>query len=206
MSMTNLFGIEITDEQVDNIIAYMESNAQPYEGRVLTYEEWEKEFAPDMRIKTPIGIVKLGENQFAKMYNAGRDSKFGMIKPTLQTPDIIVTSESKPKPGKTAERDFSYVYVKSFVGKDGKRIYRFTSVTNLINGIEISISNQEKKPNKVMNLVKSGKLVYIKSATMLSTPASIAHGSQPTVRGGGTSRTKVTKKSKQAKSKAKKSK
>ena len=39
---------------------------------------------------------------------------------------------------------------------------------------------------------KSGKLVYIKSATMLSTPASIAHGSQPTVRGGGTSTAKVT--------------
>lgn len=36
---------------------------------------------------------------------------------------------------------------------------------------------------------------------MPSTPASIAHGSQPTVRGGGTSRAKVTKKSKQAKSK-----
>ena len=39
---------------------------------------------------------------------------------------------------------------------------------------------------------KSGKLVYIKSATMPSTPASIAHGSQPTVRGGGTSTAKVT--------------
>ena len=204
--MTNLFGIEITDEQVDNIIAYMESNAQPYEGRVLTYEEWEKEFAPDMRIKTPIGTVKLGENQFAKMYNAGRGSKFGMIKPTLQSPDIIVTSESKPKQGKPVERDFSYVYVKSFVGKDGKRIYRFTSVTNLIDGTEISISNQEKKAERIKRLIKSGKLVYIKSATMPSTPASIAHGSQPTVRGGGTSRTKVTKKSKQAKSKAKKSK
>ena len=44
-----------------------------------------------------------------------------------------------------------------------------------------------------MNLIKSGKLVYIKSATMLSTPASIAHGSQPTVRGGGTSTAKITK-------------
>lgn len=40
---------------------------------------------------------------------------------------------------------------------------------------------------------KSSKLVYIKSATMPSTPASIARGSQPTVRGGGTSTAKITK-------------
>jgi hypothetical protein len=51
-------------------------------------------------------------------------------------------------------------------------------------GIELSEENMIAR--------KSGKLVYIKSATMLSTPASIAHGSQPTVRGGGTSTAKVT--------------
>ncbi len=191
--MIDIFGIELTEDQIDNVLLYLEQHPEPYiHPDTLTQEVWENEFGFDKQIKTPIGIVKLGNNQFAKMYNKGRDSKFGMIKPTLQTPDIIVTSESISKTGKPVERNYSYIYIKSFSRHNGERIYYFASVTNLIDGIEISISNQEKKPNKIMNLIKSGKLVYIKSATMLSTPASIAHGSQPTVRGGGTSTAKVT--------------
>lgn len=191
--MIDIFGIELTEEQIDNVLLYLEQHPEIYiHTGPLTQEIWEKEFGLDKRIQTPIGIVKLGNNQFTKMYNKGRDSKFGMIKPTLQAPDIIVTSESISKTGKPVERNYSYIYIKSFIGHNGERIYYFASVTNLIDGIEISISNQEKKPNKIMNLIKSGKLVYIKSATMLSTPASIAHGSQPTVRGGGTSTAKVT--------------
>ncbi|MBR5984233.1 MAG: hypothetical protein IK025_11025 [Bacteroidales bacterium] len=58
--------------------------------------------------------------------------------------------------------------------------------------IDIFGINQEKTLGRIKRLIKSGKLVYIKSATMLSTPASIAHGSQPTVRGGGTSTAKIT--------------
>ena len=33
-------------------------------------------------------------------------------------------------------------------------------------------------------MLKSGKLVYIKKATMLSTSTNIAHGNQRTIRGG----------------------
>jgi hypothetical protein len=192
--MIDIFGIELTKEQINNVLLYLEQHPETYiHPGTLTEELWEKEFGLDKQIQTPIGIVKLGNNQFAKMYNKGRNSKFGMIKPTLQTPDIIVTSEGISKTEKPVERNYSYIYIKSFIGHNGERIYYFASVTNLIDGIEISISNQEKKPNKIMNLIKSGKLVYIKSATMLSTPASIAHGSQPTVRGGGTSTAKITK-------------
>ena len=192
--MIDIFGIELTEEQIDNVLLYLEQHPETYtHPDTLTWELWEKEFGIDKQIHTPIGTVKLGDNQFAKMYNKGRDSKFGMIKPTLQTPDIIVTSESISKTGKPVERNYSYIYIKSFIKNDGSRVYYFASVTNLIEGIEVSISNQEKTAGRIKRLIKSGKLVYIKSATMPSTPASIAHGSQPTVRGGGTSTAKITK-------------
>lgn len=185
MGKINLFGFELTQAEINNILYFLEYNNEVYScPKELTYEEWEKEFGIAKQLKTPLGIVKIGEHQFDKLYNKGRDSKFGMIKPTLTNPDIIVTSQSIKKDGKVYERDFSYVFIKSFVGTDGLRKYYFTSVTNKIDNIEISISNQEKQLGRIERLLKSGKLVYIKKATMPSTSANIAHGSQHTKRGG----------------------
>lgn len=198
--LLNIFGIDLEDDKIKQILSDLENNPEPIiTTKILSYEEWLKEFGLELKINTPLGVVKLGEHQFEKLYNKGRDSKFEMIKPTLTNPDLIVTSESVKKEGKTYERDYSYVFVKSFVSEDGIRKYYFTSVTNKIDDIEISISNQEKKYNRILGLLKSGKLVYIKKATMLSTPASIAHGSQHTKRGGVTLNTKKQKKNNKVK-------
>ena len=75
-----------------------------------------------------------------------------MIKPTLQTPDFIIEDKSKVKDGKP-ERDYSLVFVKSFVGGNKERIYHFTSVTVQQDGKEVSISNQEKSANRIKNLL-----------------------------------------------------
>ena len=190
----DIFGISLSENSIKKILLDLETNPEPIvPSRDLSYEEWRKEFGLEQKINTPLGVVKLGEHQFEKLLNKGRDSKYNMIKPTLTNPDLIVTSESTKKEGKTYQRNFSYIFIKSFVGENGVRKYYFTSVTNKIDDIEISISNQEKQLGRIERLLTSGKLVYIKKATTPSTSANIARGSQLTKRGGVTLKTNKQK-------------
>ena len=41
----------------------------------LTIENWDALFGEDGRVVTPIGEVKMGENQFTKLMRQGREGK-----------------------------------------------------------------------------------------------------------------------------------
>ena len=45
-----------------------------------------------------------------------------MVKPTLETPDVIIEDASEAKDGDVAERKSSYVFVKAFKKADGHDI------------------------------------------------------------------------------------
>ena len=126
----------------------------------LTIENWDAQFGEDGRVVTPIGEVKMGENQFTKLMRQGREGKLGMVKPTLETPDVIIEDASEAKYGDVTERRSSYVFVKAFKKADGSRYYYFTSVTVSKDGKEVVISNQEKRKNAIANLLTNGKLVW----------------------------------------------
>ena len=125
----------------------------------LTPENWIEQFGEDGIVSTPIGEVKMGENQYFKLAQQGRKGKLGMVKPTLENPDIIVEDNRPAKDG-NQERDYSYVFVKTFVNKDGERYYHFTSVTVQKDGKEVVISNQERRPNRISKLLQEGKVTW----------------------------------------------
>ena len=127
----------------------------------LTIENWDALFGESGIVNTPIGEVKMGENQFAKLMRQGRDGKLGMIKPTLENPDVIIEDASEAKEGGVSERGSSYVFVKAFKKTDGSRYYYFTSVTVSVDGKEVVISNQEKSKNRVSNLLQKGVISWI---------------------------------------------
>jgi len=60
-------------------------------------------------LRLQIGDVKMGENQLGKLILKKRTEYFGMIKPTLENPDVIVEKEA-PLDG--AERDTKYIFIK----------------------------------------------------------------------------------------------
>ena len=126
----------------------------------LTIENWDAQFGEDGRVVTPIGEVKMDENQFTKLMRQGREGKLGMVKPTLETPDVIIEDASEAKYGDVTERRSSYVFVKAFKKADGSCYYYFTSVTVSKDGKEVVISNQEKRKNAIANLLTNGKLVW----------------------------------------------
>ena len=165
----------LTRDEALTIIADMEEHAEVAPEVELTIENWDALFGEDGRVNTPIGEVKMGENQFTKLMRQGRNGKLGMIKPTLENPDIIVEDSSEAKDGDVTERDSSYIYVKTFTKPDGSRYYYFTSVTVSKDGHEVVVSNQEKRRNVLTNLLLKGKLVW-KHADDVSTASDVADG------------------------------
>ena len=104
-----------------------------------------------------------------------------MVKPTLANPDIIIEEPSKPKDGRIPERESSYIFIKAFTNADGTRDYMFTSVSNLRDGIEIVMSNQERETPRIKRLRKESKLAYINKATLPSEFTASAQGDQFTI-------------------------
>ena len=138
----------------------MEVHAEAAPEVELTPENWDALFGEDGRVNTPIGEVKMGENQFAKLMRKGRNGKLGMIKPTLENPDIIVEDRREGKDNADTERDSSYVFVKTFIKNDGSRYYYFTSITVSQDGKEVVVSNQEKSRNRVLRLMLEGSVIW----------------------------------------------
>lgn len=143
------------------LIANMEENAEVAPEIELTIENWDALFGENGRVNTPIGEVKMGEHQFAKLMRQGRNGKLGMIKPTLENPDIIIKDNSEAGEGNEAERGSSYVYVKTFAKPDGSRFYYFTSVTVSQDGMEVVVSNQEKTKKRISNLLQKNAISWI---------------------------------------------
>lgn len=148
-----------TEEVANKIIDTFKKDATQFNKIEISPENWLRELGKDNSLHTPIGDVKFGGNQYAKLDHLGRSGKLGMIKPTLTDPDFIIEDESGDE---NSERNTSNIYVKSFVKNNGERMYLFTSVTIRKGGNEISISNQEKSENRVRKLLTNGKLIYVR--------------------------------------------
>lgn len=166
-SLQGKIGQSLSKDEADSLVSEMENRAEPARELELTPENWTAEFGEDGKVGTPIGEVKMGENQYLKLARLGRRGKLGMVKPTLENPDLIIEDASRAKEGDTTERSSSYVFVKSFTGKDGERMYHFTSVTVQKDGKEVVISNQEKSENRIKKLLQDGKVVFIKGESSL---------------------------------------
>ena len=172
---TEVIGRSMTADEAQDFIADMELSAEIAPEIDLTIENWDALFGEDGIVSTPIGNVKMGENQFTKLMRQGRNGKLGMIKPTLEHPHAIVSDVSEAKEGDTTERASSYVFIRSFKKADGSRYYYFTSITVSKDGKEVVVSNQEKRRNAIANLLTKGKVVW-KHADDVSDASDMAQG------------------------------
>ena len=130
----NAMSVKITKDESLNLIQQMDAQSEVAPKLELTADNWVAQFGEDGIVKTPIGEVKMGENQYLKLAQQGRDGKLGMIKPTLQTPDVILSDVREDESGK-GERASSLIFIKTFRKENGERYYHFTSVTVSKNGL-----------------------------------------------------------------------
>lgn len=156
----SIVGRSLSEQEASDLIARMEANAEVAPAIELTPENWIALFGEDGTVETPIGNVKMGENQYIKMAQQGRNGKLGMIKLTLQTPNVIV-EDFRPASSVESERNSSYIFVKTFTKDNGERYYHFTSVTVRKDGREVVISNQERTKNRISKLLQQGTITWI---------------------------------------------
>lgn len=135
-----LVGRSLTEQEATELVDKMENTAEAARTIELTHENWIAQFGENGLIETPIGEVKMGENQFMKLFSRKRTEYFGMIKPTLTNPDVII---EKPASAEGAERGSKLLFVKTFTKPDGSRVVHFESITVKRDGMEISISSHE---------------------------------------------------------------
>lgn len=155
----NRIGRSLNKEEADNLIAEMENRAEPAPELELTPENWTAEFGKDGMVDTPIGKVKMGENQYQKLVRNKRENYFGMIKPTLESPDMVL-EEADPKEG--AERDTKLIFVKTFTKPDGSRIVHFENVTIQKDNLEVSISSHELQKSALQKKMQQDNLLHLK--------------------------------------------
>lgn len=154
----DMIGRSLAEQEAMELIARMEATAEVAPSIELTPENWISQFGEDGNVETPIGVVKMGANQLVKLYSTKRTGYFGMIHPTLSTPDVIL-EEADPKEG--SERDSKYLFVKTFVKSDGSRIVHFESVTVKKDGMEVSISSHEIKDRSLKNKMQNDIVLHL---------------------------------------------
>ena len=176
----------LSDEQAEALIAAMEEQAEAASSLELTPENWLAEFGEDGMVDTPLGKVKMGDNQYLKLAQQGRSGKLGMIRPTLNNPDVVIEDTSMANANQETERPSSYVFVKTFLKTDGSRYYHFTSVTVSREGNEVVVSNQEKSAKKISKLLQNGNVAWINNKfslhpkTQIEAPMSLNNSNRPT--------------------------
>lgn len=147
----------MTKEDAVSLRKQMADNAE--QERILehTEENWLKEFGKDSRVTTPIGSIKLGENQYKKAGRNDRIKRFGLLKPTLERPDVIL-EKSAPKEG--VERQTKYLFIKSFKKADGNKILNYESITVKQGEEEVAISAHQIDPSKVLKELTESKVLW----------------------------------------------
>lgn len=149
----------LNDGEADELLSRMEANTSDIPQIELTPSNWIEQFGENGMVSTPMGEVKMGENQIAKLFEKGRSEQFGMIKPTLEHPHVVIEVPSEAVDGNT-ERASSLLFIKTFNGKDGKKVYYFKSVTVKKDGLEVSVSSHYDRAKRVKEALKKGKLLY----------------------------------------------
>ena len=154
----------LSEEEANRLVSAMETNAENDPAISFTDDAWRAQF-PNDRVATPIGEIKLGENQKTKLIEKGRGDQFGMMKPTLENPDVVLYKEDK-NPPKDAERTGKLLFIKTFVDSDGEKRVNFESVTIRRDNLEISISSHIAEKDAIINELESDRVVYIREALL----------------------------------------
>ena len=160
--MTNNPDTESIEERVSRITVKLESMAVPMDARVFSKDEYRNVF-PQGTVKTPIGEVIIGKNQFYKLAEKDggkRQGLIGAMRQTLSDPIAIIQEE---KNGRGA-----YLFLKSFI-KDEKTCV-IVSVVVSIEGSKVAISTYKRKKREILTKIKTaGVMTYEKG-----------HGASPT--------------------------
>ena len=139
---------ELKLSEIDKTIEQLIANAEPFRTVKLTDVSYGKDFK-DGYVNTPIGRVRIDKVQIRKLIRKARVEFFGLIKPTLEKPLIIVTS----KDNNGNERE---AFIKTFT--DGKTIF-FVSFVKTDENL-VLVSNHPRREGQIKKILSEGNITY----------------------------------------------
>jgi hypothetical protein len=149
-----------SNSRADRVINNLGVMAVPMEEHEFSLETYNKLF-PDGKIDTPIGEVKIGENQYKKLQtrDQGKRSRYlGSMYQTLKEPIVII----KQKREKDAYKP-SWLYIKSFIQGNKAEIIISVVVSQFDNiqnkPIKVSISTHPKELKPVTEEIKKPDVI-----------------------------------------------
>lgn len=163
-------GRSLTSDEADALLAQMENSAEVAPEIELTPDNWLSQFGEDGLVDTPIGKVKMGENQYFKIILKKREKEFGMIYPTLSNPDIVI---EEPSTSDTAERNTSLLFVKTFI-VNGEKVKYYASVTVSKDSKEVVISNHFIEKAAFKKKLLADSILYLKPSLSNSSDRHLA--------------------------------
>jgi hypothetical protein len=142
---------------VESILEKLASFAVPMDEREFTNEEYNRVF-PRGIVDTPIGEVKIGQNQFSKLAEKDGGSRQGLIgamRQTLSDPVVIIREREEAR--------IADVFIKSFTVGEGKKENLIVAVVVDIKGVKVAISTYKRKRREVIGKIKKADgIIYIK--------------------------------------------
>jgi hypothetical protein len=155
----------IENDAVNN---YLDNDFDIYRHLPYTDENWVKEFKLNTKDDTAIvkdilgNEVKISKEQANKIEKNNRGHYFGLIKPTIENPTMILKH-------KDAE-----VYIKRFYDEEMKK-YSIYSVTKDYGSNEVYLSSVvHRRDNQLVNKIREGEVTYLNHGTVNGTPSSRA--------------------------------
>ena len=153
-------------DRVCKIMTKLNSMVMDIGGRELSEEEYQYVY-PERIVKTPLGTVKIGENQYEKLNENKRKSLTVAMKFTLQDP-VVVLSFMSHDPETETDKEV-WIYVKSFrfffpkLFND-KISYVFTTVIHKENKVIAISTHKRSKEKEIRNKIESAvKILYEKN-------------------------------------------
>ncbi|QDF28964.1 PBECR2 nuclease fold domain-containing protein [Halarcobacter anaerophilus] len=147
---------------------YLDNDFDIYRHLPYNDENWVKEFNLKSKDDTAIvrdilgNEVKISKNAADKIEKNNREHYFGLIKPTVENPTMILKH-------KDAE-----VYIKRFYDEEMKK-YSIYSVTKDYGNNEVYLSSiVHRRDNQLVNKIREGEITYLNHGTVDGTPSSRA--------------------------------
>jgi hypothetical protein len=130
----------------------MAAVAEPF--RFLKYSEqnYIAEFAANSSIQSPIGTVEIDYFQFDKLLSKYRTQHFGLIRPTLQNPLVVVRLPT----GRVH-------FIKTFIDREDGVIY-FVSIAQDERGWYDVRTNHKRNYNQILRTLQEGDIIYQNSS------------------------------------------
>ncbi|MCM1407041.1 MAG: SNF2-related protein [Treponema brennaborense] len=157
--------------------AALEENAAVLTEIPLTRNNYNALF-PNGTVETPIGTVKLGENQFKKLQQEDRNNLLGAMYETLSNPSLVLEKETL----NAESGDFKpvHVYGKSFVHETSEHKRIVESIIIFKSGENISIGTHNKDIARFVRQIKTAdQIIYADSEISRVASLILSKGGSP---------------------------